>query len=139
MFNIIGLDHLVLRARDLDALVKFYCDVLGCTIERRQEKFGLIQLRAGNSLIDIVSSDGVLGSRGGEAPSPGNGHNLDHFCVRIEPFNEIEIRAHLNLHNVEASDLMNVYGAEGSGPSIYIKDPEGNSVELKGSANAPGV
>jgi catechol 2,3-dioxygenase-like lactoylglutathione lyase family enzyme len=132
MIRITGLDHVVLRAANLDSMVAFYRDVLGCTVERQSSpEFGLVQLRAGNALIDIVSVDGTLGRPGGAAPG-NEGRNMDHFCVRLEPFDEAAIRAHLDRFGVRGSDLETRYGAEGNGPSIYIQDPEGNTVELKG-------
>ncbi|QGM44351.1 VOC family protein [Methylocystis heyeri] len=131
MIQIRELDHLVLRVVNLDAMLKFYCDVLGCVIERRQEALGLTQLRAGRSLLDLVPVDGPLGSAGGAAPGK-EGRNLDHFCFRIDPFDEGAIRRHLEAHGVDAGDTAVRYGAEGSGPSIYVTDPEGNVVELKG-------
>ncbi|WP_455385229.1 VOC family protein [Acidihalobacter prosperus] len=131
MFRIREIDHLVLRIVDLDAMLGFYCDALGCAIEKRQEELGLIQLRAGRSLIDLVLVDGKLGSAGGAAPGA-EGRNLDHFCLRIEPFDEAAIRSHLEAHGIEAGPVESRYGAEGDGPSIYLTDPEGNTVELKG-------
>jgi glyoxylase I family protein len=131
MIRIREIDHLVLRVVDLDRMLSFYCDVLGCTIERRQDSIGLVQLRAGRSLIDLVPIDGELGSAGGAAPGIG-GRNLDHFCFRIEPFDEAYIRSMLEGHGVVAGPLESRYGAEGEGPSIYVTDPEGNVVELKG-------
>ena len=131
MIRIREIDHLVLRVVDLDRMLRFYCDVLGCTIERREDSIGLIQLRAGRSLLDLVPVDGELGSAGG-APPGKEGRNLDHFCFRIEPFDEKAIRSALAAHNIEAGPLASRVGAEGKGPSIYITDPEGNVVELKG-------
>ena len=131
MFRIREIDHLVIRARDPVRLVDFYCDVLGCTIERRQDAIGLVQLRAGRSLIDIVGVDGVLGRKGGAAPGT-EAHNMDHFCVRVEPFDVDAIRAHLQAYGVRIGEFGLRYGAEGSGPSLYLLDPEGNTVELKG-------
>jgi glyoxylase I family protein len=132
MIRIRGLDHVVLRATNADKMVAFYCDVLGCTVERQlSPEFGLVQLRAGESLIDIVSIDGTIGRRGG-APPGTEGRNMEHFCVRLEQFEEDAIRAHLSRFGVRGSDLETRYGAEGNGPSIYIQDPEGNTVELKG-------
>jgi glyoxylase I family protein len=131
MIRIREIDHLVLRVANLDAMLKFYCDVLGCVIERRQEALGLIQLRAGKSLLDLVPVDGPLGSAGGAAPGK-EGRNLDHFCFRVDPFDEPAIRRHLEAKGVAAGDTAVRYGAEGSGPSIYVTDPEGNVVELKG-------
>ena len=131
MIRIRDIDHLVLRVVDLDRMLGFYCDVLGCTIERRQEALGLVQLRAGRSLIDLVPVTGKLGRAGGAAPGR-EGRNLDHFCLRVEPFDEEEIRRHLEAHGIEAGGLAPRYGAEGEGPSLYVSDPDGNVVELKG-------
>jgi glyoxylase I family protein len=130
-FLIRGLDHLVLRVRDLDRMVRFYCDVLGCRMERVQAEIGLTQIRAGGSLIDLVTIDGKLGRMGGAAPGK-EGRNLDHFCVTIEGYDEAGIRAYLTAHGVEVGEAGSRYGAEGEGPSLYISDPEGNVVELKG-------
>ena len=126
-----GLDHLVLRTADAARLVAFYCDVLGCVRERDVESLGLFQLRAGAQLIDVVDAVGELGRMGGPAPHK-DGLNLDHFCLRIEPWDEAAIRAHLDTHGVAAGPTERRYGAEGQGPSIYLKDPDGNTVELKG-------
>ena len=135
MIRIKGLDHVVLRARDPEAMKKFYCDVLGCTVERSlPPELGLEQLRAGTALIDIVSVDGAIGRMGGAAPGK-EGRNMDHFCVRLEIFEEAAIREVLERFGVEAGKLETRYGAEGQGPSIYIQDPEGNTVELKGPPN----
>lgn len=133
-FRIREIDHVVLRARDQAALVRFYCDVLGCTLEKRQDAIGLVQLRAGRSLIDIISVDGKLGRAGGAAPGH-DAHNLDHLCLRIEPFDVEALRTHLRAHGVQPGDYGSRYGAEGEGPSLYFADVEGNTVELKG---APG-
>lgn len=126
-----GLDHIVLRVTDLDRMIAFYGEVLGCPVERRQDAIGLVQLRAGNALIDLVPVDGKLGREGGAAPGVG-GRNLDHLCLRVEPFDEAAIRRHLDAHGVRAGPVESRYGAEGEGPSIYLSDPEGNTVELKG-------
>jgi catechol 2,3-dioxygenase-like lactoylglutathione lyase family enzyme len=131
MFRLVTLDHLVLRVVDLKRMLHFYCDALGCTIEKRQEGIGLIQLRAGTALIDLVPVDGKLGAAGG-APPGKEGRNLDHFCLRVEPFDELAIRAQLARHGYAAGPIEKRYGAEGEGPSIYVTDPEGNVVELKG-------
>jgi len=125
------IDHLVLRVVDLTAMLRFYCDVIGCAVERRQDEIGLVQLRAGRSLIDLVPVDGVLGRQGGRPPGA-EGRNLDHLCLRVEPFDADAIRAHLEGAGVEAGAVASRYGAEGEGPSIYVSDPEGNTVELKG-------
>ena len=130
-FRLKSLDHVVLRVADLDRARAFYCDVIGCAFEKWQEKFGLLQLRAGTSLIDLVAIDGPLGKAGGAAAGR-EGRNVDHFCLAIDPFDEAAIRAHLAAHGVECGAAVPRYGAEGMGPSLYISDPDGNVVELKG-------
>ena len=130
-FQLRQIDHVVLRVRDGAAMQAFYCDVLGCKIERRQDDIGLIQLRAGQSLIDLVPVDGKLGRMGGAAPGA-EGRNMDHLCLRAEPFDREAITAHLEAHGVRVGDFGSRYGAEGEGPSQYLFDPEDNLVELKG-------
>ena len=130
-FTVQGIDHVVLRVVDVEGVIRFYQDVLKCAVERRKDDLGLIQLRAGRSLIDLVDVNGELGQKGGAAPGA-EARNMDHFCLRIDPFDEAQIRAHLRAHGVAAGDLAPRYGAEGAGPSLYIPDPEGNTVELKG-------
>ena len=130
-FTVQGIDHVVLRVVDVEGVIRFYQDVLGCAVERRKDDLGLIQLRAGRSLIDLVDVNGELGQKGGAAPGAEARH-MDHLCLRIDPFDEAQIRAHLRAHGVEAGELATRYGAEGDGPSLYIQDPEGNTGELKG-------
>lgn len=132
MITIRDIDHLVLRVVDLEAMLGFYCGVLGCSVERRRDDIGLVQLRAGRSLIDLVPVAGKLGAAGGAAPAREGGRNLDHFCLRVEPFDADAIRRHLEAQGVPMGAVESRYGAEGEGPSIYLTDPEGTVVELKG-------
>ena len=131
MFQILGLDHVVLRVHDLPRMVRFYCEVLGCRIERERADIGLTQLRAGQSMIDLIEVDSELGRKGGAGPGR-EGRNLDHLCLRVEPFDSGGIAAHLIRHGVVPGETRMRYGAEGEGPSMYLSDPEGNTVELKG-------
>lgn len=130
-FAIREIDHVVLRIADLPGSLRFYCDILGCTVERRQEAIGLIQLRAGRSLIDLVPIDGKLGRAGGALPGA-QGRNVDHICLRIEPFEGEAILAYLRAQGLEPGKVESRFGAEGEGPSIYVTDPDLNVVELKG-------
>ena len=132
MIQIREIDHIVLRVVDLQPMLDFYCKVLGCHIERQQLEIGLTQLRAGRSLVDLVPVDGKLGRAGGAAPGA-EGRNVDHICFRVEPFQAEDILAHLKKHGISAGSVESRYGAEGEGPSIYITDPEGNVIELKGT------
>jgi catechol 2,3-dioxygenase-like lactoylglutathione lyase family enzyme len=128
-----GLDHVVLRVVDLERALRFYCDVLGCTPERRSDALGLVQLRAGAALVDLVVVDSPLGRLGGPAAGE-SGRNMDHFAVQLERFDEAALRAHLAAHGVAPGDVAQRYGALGMGPSMYVRDPDGNVVELKGPA-----
>jgi len=129
------IDHIVLRVVDLARMLAFYGDVLGCREVRRQDEIGLVQLRAGSSMVDLIPIDGKLGAAGGAAPGR-EGRNVDHVCFRVEPFDESAIRAHLAAHGIEAGPAAARFGAEGEGPSIYLQDPEGNTIELKGPPTA---
>ncbi|MBX6366986.1 MAG: VOC family protein [Rhodospirillales bacterium] len=130
-FRLRGLDHVVLRVADLERSIRFYCDVLGCTLEKTQERLGLTHLRAGDTLIDLVTLDGEIGRAGGAGPGK-EGRNVDHFALRIAPFDAAAVVSHLRAHGVEPGEVVSRFGAEGDGPSIYITDPDGNGVELKG-------
>ena len=132
MISVAGLDHVVLRVRDLERALAFYRDVLGLAVERElPPEIGLVQLRAGAALVDLVPVDGAIGRQGG-APAGEEGRNMDHFCLQVEPFEEGALRAHLAKHGVPAGPTESRYGARGNGPSIYVRDPDGNTVELKG-------
>lgn len=129
-FQILGLDHVVLRAADPARLERFYVEVLGCPVDLRQERISLVQLRAGRSQIDIVPAGVDAASK---AAATKDGANVDHICLRIEPFDADAISRHLTANGVvHDAEVKSRYGAEGRGPSIYLTDPEGNRVELKG-------
>ncbi len=131
VFRVRQIDHLVLRVRDLPAMLRFYTGVLGGALERVQDHLGLYQVRFGTSLIDLVTLDGPLGRQGGAAPGA-QGRNLDHFCLRVETFEPEAMASWLRTHGVEPGPVKPRYGADGEGPSLYLNDPEGNTVELKG-------
>ena len=125
---------MVIRAADLPAMVRFYCDVLGCRVEREQRELGLVQLRAGRSLIDLIAVGAPI-DRADSGPA-GAGRNMDHLCLRVEPFDAAALRAHLADHCSTLGEEARRYGAEGYGPSLYLFDPEGNMIELKGPPDA---
>lgn len=131
MIKIKGIDHIVIRTQNLDKLLWFYSEVLGCPLERTLgPEVGLNQLRAGNALIDIVTVDSELGRQGG-GPPESTKHNLDHLCLQVEATSVNEILAHLDEHGVEVGAIDVRYGATGFGQSVYVDDPDGNMVELK--------
>ncbi len=117
-----GLDHIVLRVADMDRAIAFYEQVLGLHVERRLSEIGLVQLRAGGAMIDLVPQ------KAGEE----DGRNMDHYAVQIESMDVPALTAHLKSHGIDPGEVRRRYGAEGYGSSIYITDPDGNTVELKG-------
>jgi catechol 2,3-dioxygenase-like lactoylglutathione lyase family enzyme len=135
-FAVQRLDHVVLRVTDLPRAIEFYARVLGCAVALRNDARGLVHLRAGASMIDLVDVHGPIGQQGGAAAAADNGRNMDHLCLRIEPFDEAAVLAHLAAHDVpRSSHAKQQYGAEGTGPAVYLQDPDGNTIELKGPAH----
>jgi glyoxylase I family protein len=123
-FHVERIDHVVLRVRNLAAMVQFYERTLGFKVERTLEALHLVQMRAGASMLDLIQ---------GERPATGG--NMDHLCFRIEPFDRATIAARLGPLGIALGETVERYGAEGSGPSVYFHDPEGNQIELKGAAH----
>jgi len=130
-FRLLGLDHVVLRCRDAEAMIAFYRDILGGTVAKRNDKRGLIHVRVGAAMIDLVTLEGELGRAGGAGPGT-EGRNMDHLCLRIEPFDLAQLTAYFDAHGIALREPRTRYGAEGDGVSAYVFDPEGNRVELKG-------
>jgi catechol 2,3-dioxygenase-like lactoylglutathione lyase family enzyme len=134
-FDVQRIDHIVLRVLDLERSIAFYGNVLGCSVVKRRDDLGLVHLRAGVSMIDLVAVDGCLGKRGGPAAGI-ESRNVDHLCLRLEPFIEPILVQHLAVHGVRPIGPAEAnYGAEGEGLSLYIQDPDGNLVELKGPSS----
>ncbi|WP_179403000.1 VOC family protein [Burkholderia guangdongensis] len=125
-----GIDHVVLRVTDVAAMTRFYCDAVGCRVEKEQPDLGLVQLRAGTALIDLLTVGAKI-DRPDSGP-PGAGRNLDHLCLRVEPFDAAALIAHFAAHGAHPGTVEERYGADGYGPSLYLFDPEGNMLELKG-------
>ncbi|HEY2020491.1 VOC family protein [Paraburkholderia sp.] len=131
------IDHVVIRATSVDTLARFYCDVLGCRLEKEQRELGLTQLRAGRSLIDLLQVGAKIDRA--ENGAPGTGRNMDHLCLRVESFDVEALKTHLSAHGARLGEQGVRYGADGFGPSLYLFDPEGNMVELKGPPDAARV
>jgi catechol-2,3-dioxygenase len=125
----LALDHVVIRVEEMDRMIGFYRDVLGCEVAHRQEELGLVHLRAGAALIDLVWIGGRLG-RGGAAPDRER-PNLDHLCLAVSPWDEAALLRHLAEHGITPDPARSRYGAGGQAPSIYLQDPEGNGVEIR--------
>jgi catechol 2,3-dioxygenase-like lactoylglutathione lyase family enzyme len=127
VLTIRGIDHVVLRVRDIERMRKFYCDVLGAAHVAYRPELGMSHLRIGAAMIDLVKGEGPTGC------------NMDHFCLRVEPFDEEKILSYLRSNGVAVGDVRKRFGAEGNGISIYLADPEGNTVELKGPSDGKPV
>jgi glyoxylase I family protein len=125
-FHVERIDHVVLRCRDLAGMVRFYEQALGFRVERKLDRISLVQLRAGASLLDLIAAE-----------RPQDGANMDHLCFRIEPFDRDAIVTRLAPLGISVGETVERYGAEGTGPSIYFHDPEGNQIELKGPSVTP--
>jgi catechol 2,3-dioxygenase-like lactoylglutathione lyase family enzyme len=122
----IGLDHVVLRVSDRERSSRWYEAVLGARVERILPDFGMSQLRIGASLVDLVEG----------LPGAAETRNMDHFCVELAAFDEAALRAHLEAAGIAPGKVARRYGARGHGPSMYLTDPDGNTVELKGPPDA---
>ncbi len=134
-FALVGLDHVVLRVPDMSRALTFYVGVLGATEERRVDKVGLVQLRVGKSLIDLID----MAKWVAEPRISPESFNVDHICLRIEPFEEAQITRYLTAKGIDIHEKGDRYGAEGSGPSVYIRDPFLNVVELKGPSSPAAI
>jgi catechol 2,3-dioxygenase-like lactoylglutathione lyase family enzyme len=129
--RIAQIDHVVLRAKNIETMVAFYRDVLGCKLVKHNEPLGLFHLKAGSSMIDLVDMKGKLGLVGGRAPGKDR-HNVDHFALRVKEFDNRALRRYLKSHGVNLGETAVRFGAKGDGKSLYFEDPEGNGVEIKG-------
>lgn len=104
-------------------MLDFYTRLLGLVEERRLEAIGLIQLRAGASMLDLVPA---------AEPRVEHGRNVDHFCLGIDAPDLARATHWLAEQGVEIiGEPATRYGARGMGLSIYVRDPEGNVIELK--------
>lgn len=120
-FNPLGLDHLLLHVRGMDEAERFYCDVLGCTVKHRMERYAMTELSAGIVLVDTADANGGWALEGAAA-----GRNLDHFAILTDGWVDAEIRAWLSDNNVPIEEER----ADEEEVSIYVRDPSGNLVEL---------
>lgn len=132
-FSVLAIDHIVLRCRDVPGMLAFYCEGLGFEVAKRNEPLGLVHLRSHAAMVDLISLDGPLGRAGG-AGAGAEGRNMDHLCLRVEPFDVDALTRHFEALGVTPAELRTRFGGQGDGPSFYISDPEGNRVEIKAAA-----
>ena len=125
-----GIDHLLLLVSGMSKTLAFYRDVLGCSIENELPEFAMVQLRAGAALIDLVDVDVREGQWA--RPEVAGGRNLNHVCIAVAQYDERELRRHLAAHGATIIEEGVHGGARGDSLSIYVRDPSGNTIELKG-------
>jgi glyoxylase I family protein len=129
--QVVGIDHVALNVADLERMTAFYRDVLGCEEDLRQESVGLVHLRAGSVLIDLIDQTGPLG-----ALVEGEGRNLNHFCLQVADFDADAARSALSLRGVDVCEVRERHGSDGKARTLYLRDPEGNGVELRSARTA---
>ena len=121
--RISGIDHVVIKVADLDRSIAFYCDVLGCTLDWRRDEIGLVHLRVGTVFIDLLAAEPL---------PPDAKRNMDHLCLTVQDFDVEQARQHLLNYGVAVGPAAKRYGASGWGLSLYVTDPDGNGLELRG-------
>ncbi|WP_206955497.1 VOC family protein [Trinickia acidisoli] len=131
------IDHVVIRTTDPAAMTRFYCEALGCAVEKAQPDIGLTQLRAGHSMIDLLAVGASIDRA--DSGTPGVGRNMDHLCLRVEHYDAAQLTEHLIAHGARLGPEGRRYGADGYGQSLYLFDPEGNMIELKGPPESARV
>lgn len=129
--HVAGFDHLVLRVRDVERSLAWYVDELGLTPERVEE------WRRGEVLFPSVRIDAttiidLLPATDAQVPGDGSGaerRNVDHLCLVVEPVDLAAVVASGRFEVVGGPTRL--YGAQGEGEGIYVRDPDGNVVELR--------
>ena len=121
MLRVVGLDHVVLNVADVERSLAFYCGELGLAPERVEEWrrgeifFPSVRVDA-HTIIDLLAT-------------PRTGENADHLCLVVEPVDLEAVKASGRFEVVDGPDIR--FGARGNGTSLYVKDPDGNTVELR--------
>jgi glyoxylase I family protein len=128
-FELRAIDHVVLIVDDLEAAVKWYAEVVGAVEEHSLREFGMVQLRAGASMIDLVDAASKEGKWA--RPPVEGGRNLDHLCLEVGPVTKQAMKSHLTRHGLEIEEEGLRMGAKGQGYSWYIRDPWDHQIELK--------
>ncbi|TKB43850.1 VOC family protein [Thalassotalea mangrovi] len=132
------IDHIVLNAqKSPEEMLNFYCQVLGCVVERQEPEFHLTQLRAGFSIIDLLTGPNDQTQLNGKSANQRGCNNVDHFCLTVNETIDDDLLTWFADHGIECSDIHDNYGAQGFGESVYIKDPLGNTIEIKTMKPAP--
>jgi catechol 2,3-dioxygenase-like lactoylglutathione lyase family enzyme len=116
------MDHIVLVVADVERAVAWYRDVLGLEVLRFAEwKDGRVpfpSLRVSeHTIIDVLAGE------------RGPGANVDHFCLVVDEIDLAAVRDSGRFDVIEGPATR--WGARGDGTSLYVRDPDGNVVELR--------
>lgn len=136
MVKIRAIDHLVLRAIETERMLDFYHPVLGCEAIRADADQCLTEFGAGDGLIGLVPASARPVSGEGDAGAAAR-TRLEHFCLTLANWNETGLRQCLHALGVDTRDVGVRPGTREAVPSLYLNDPDGNTVELKGPAAYP--
>jgi glyoxylase I family protein len=128
-FVLEGIDHILLLVKGMKPAARFYTDVLGCKVEGKLPEYGMLQLRAGSALIDLV--DISVPQAAWAVPPVAGGRNLDHLCLALGAHDEAKLRRHLARHHIQIIEEGIHGGSRGESLSLYVRDPSGNVIELK--------
>jgi len=121
--KVTGLDHVVLNCADVERSLAWYCGELGLDGERVEEwrrgevLFPSVRIDS-ETLIDLLAA-------------PRTGVNADHVCLVIEPTDLAALAASGRFDVVSDGPVEGLFGARGLATSLYIRDPDGNTVELR--------
>jgi catechol 2,3-dioxygenase-like lactoylglutathione lyase family enzyme len=131
MIHVRALDHIVLNVADVDRALRFYADGLGLVPERLEEyrrgecPFPSVRVSA-DTIVDLFPP-----AMRKDAPASGERANLDHFCLVVEEQLDT-VQEHLAALGVAIENgPVRVFGARGTGTSVYVLDPDGTLVELR--------
>jgi catechol 2,3-dioxygenase-like lactoylglutathione lyase family enzyme len=119
--RVVALDHVVLNVADVERSLAFYCGELGLAPVRvdawRRGEAPFPSARVDeHTIVDLLSR-----ARTGE--------NADHICLVVEPVDLDAIKASGRFEVLDGPDSR--FGARGDGTSLYVRDPDGNTVELR--------
>jgi catechol 2,3-dioxygenase-like lactoylglutathione lyase family enzyme len=127
VFTYKGFDHVALVTRNLPAMKKFYCEGLGLALESESKAkagYQVVTLRAGDSVLDLFEATPTN-------PAPLANLSEEHFCLRATGSSIYDVIATLKRKGMEPTQAEVNRGAGGKGLSTFVRDPDGNKIEIK--------
>jgi glyoxylase I family protein len=124
-FVIDCIDHVLVIVGGMDGALRFYEGVLGCGVESRLPQYGMVELRAGTSHIDLVDANVAEGSWA--KPAVAGDRNVHHVALRLGHVSEKALRDYLSAQGVS---ILEERVEDDDNVSFYVADPSGNTIEL---------